>query len=58
MDMAFIFPWSQLYLWLGVAIVGIAIIAVGLKALERFRVRRIERFVDFQLGRPIEFGKT
>lgn len=50
MDMAFIFPWSQLYLWLGAAIVTIAIIAVGLRFLERFRTRRIERFVDFQLA--------
>lgn len=50
MDMAFIFPWSQLYLWLGVAVVSIAIIAIGLRWLERYRSRRIERFVDFQLA--------
>ncbi len=50
MDIAFAFPSNQLYLWLGGTAIALAIIAVGLRALERYRKRRLDAFLDYQLA--------
>ncbi len=50
MDFAFAFPLNQLYAWAGAAALSLTIVAVGLRALERYRKRRVDAFVDFQLA--------
>lgn len=50
MDIAFAFPLNQLYLWVGSAFLSLTIITMGLRALERYRKRRLDAFVDFQLA--------
>lgn len=49
-EFAFSFPWTQLYLWGGVSLVGLIVMVAALNALERYRARRLERFVEHQLA--------
>ncbi len=50
MDFAFAFPLNQLYAWAGGAALSLTIVAVALRALERFRKRRVDAFIDHQLA--------
>ena len=50
MEFAFIFPTSQFYLWAGVAVGSLAAVALTLRALERFRSRRLDTFIESQLA--------
>ncbi len=50
MDFAFAFPSNQLFLWLGGAAIALAIITMGLRALESYRKRRVDAFIDYQLA--------
>lgn len=50
MDIAFAFPMSQLYAWAAAAIVTLAILAMALRALERFHARRLDAFIDANLA--------
>ncbi len=50
MDVAFAFSHNQLYFWAGGAILSLTIISMGLRALERYRKRRLDAFVEFQLA--------
>lgn len=56
MHIEFIFPFSQLALWLGVALAGLAAVVIGLRALEKRRQRRLERFVDAALAPRLLLG--
>lgn len=56
MNFEFIFPMSQLPLWLGAALTALAIIALALRALERRRGRRMERFVEAKLAPRLLMG--
>lgn len=50
MDVAFIFPLNEIYLWGGAAGLLLLIIAMSLRALDRFRTRRLDAFVEFSLA--------
>ena len=50
MDIGFAFPLNQLYFWVGATVLSLTIIAMGLRALERYRKRRLDAFVEFQLA--------
>ncbi len=56
MAFEFAFPLRQLALWLGVAAAAIALIVVGLRALERRRQQRLERFVEAGLAPRLLLG--
>ncbi len=56
MDVAFSFPMGQLYLWAGGAVLALTIITMGLLALERYRKRRLDAFVDYQLAPRLLYG--
>ena len=49
-DFAFIFPTSQIYLWAGVGLGSLIALAITLAWLERFRKRRMDTFIEFQLA--------
>jgi len=56
MGIEFVFPFSQLALWLGLAVLALAGVAVGLRLLEKRRQRRLETFVEAALAPRLVLG--
>ncbi len=56
MHIEFIFPFSQLALWLGVAVLLLAGVVLALRALERRRQRRLSAFVEAALAPRLILG--
>ncbi len=56
MHIEFVFPFSQLALWLGLAVLGLAAVVVGLRVLDKRRQRRLDRFVDAALVSRLLLG--
>lgn len=56
MHIEFIFPFSQLAVWLGAALAALAVLVLGLRLLEKRRQRRLERFVDATLAPRLLLG--
>lgn len=56
MNLEFIFPLRQLHWWLGLAIIAITLIVLGLRALEKRRQARLDRFVEAGLAPRLLLG--
>lgn len=56
MSLGFAFPLRQLHLWLGVAVIAMALIILGLRTLEKRRRARLNLFVEANLAPRLIVG--
>ena len=56
MDFGFVLPYKELIWWALAAVAALAGIYAVLRGLERFRMRRLERFIELKLAPRLFFG--
>ena len=56
MNFGFIFPYSELYIWGGIALATLAVIALVFVRLERKRIGRLSEFIELKLAPRLLLG--